>query len=138
MYDVILSFITSFTLTYFAIPPIINIAISKNLCDEPGERRSHSVSTPSLGGIAIFAGLIFSIIMWTPFNVFGDLQYILCAFIILFLVGAKDDIAPVSAKKKLTAQLLAAIILVFKSNIVITSFYGLLGINELYEWASIL
>ncbi|MFT5266130.1 MAG: UDP-GlcNAc:undecaprenyl-phosphate GlcNAc-1-phosphate transferase [Polaribacter sp.] len=138
MYDVILSFITSFTLTYFAIPPIINIAISKNLCDEPGERRSHSVSTPSLGGIAIFAGLIFSIIMWTPFNVFGDLQYILCAFIILFLVGAKDDIAPVSAKKKLTAQLLAAIILVFKSNIVITSFYGLLGINELYDWASIL
>ncbi|MFT5802240.1 MAG: UDP-GlcNAc:undecaprenyl-phosphate GlcNAc-1-phosphate transferase [Nonlabens sp.] len=46
--------------------------------------------------------------------------------------------APVSAKKKLTAQLLAAIILVFKSNIVITSFYGLLGINELYDWASIL
>jgi UDP-GlcNAc:undecaprenyl-phosphate/decaprenyl-phosphate GlcNAc-1-phosphate transferase len=138
MYDVILSFITSFTLTYFAIPPIINIAISKNLCDEPGERRSHTASTPSLGGIAIFAGLLFSIIMWTPFNVFGDLQYILCAYIILFLVGAKDDIAPVSARKKLVAQILAAIILVFKSNIQITSFYGVLGIHDLHEWASIM
>jgi UDP-N-acetylmuramyl pentapeptide phosphotransferase/UDP-N-acetylglucosamine-1-phosphate transferase len=138
MYDVILSFITSFTLTYFAIPPIINIAISKNLCDEPGERRSHTASTPSLGGIAIFAGLLFSIIMWTPFNVFGDLQYILCAYIILFLVGAKDDIAPVSARKKLVAQILAAIILVFKSNIQITSFYGVLGIHELDDWASVL
>lgn len=138
MYDVILSFITSFTLTYFAIPPIINIARAKNLCDEPGERRSHTASTPSLGGIAIFAGLLFSIIMWTPFNVFGDLQYILCAFIILFLVGAKDDIAPVSARKKLVAQFMAAIILVFKSNIVITSLYGVFGITELYAWASIL
>jgi UDP-GlcNAc:undecaprenyl-phosphate/decaprenyl-phosphate GlcNAc-1-phosphate transferase len=138
MYDVILSFITSFTLTYFAIPPIINIAISKNLCDEPGERRSHTASTPSLGGVAIFAGLLFSIIMWTPFNVFGDLQYILCAYIILFLVGAKDDIAPVAAKKKLVAQILAAIILVFKSNIQLTSFYGVFGIHELQEWASIL
>ena len=138
MYDVILSFITSFTLTYFAIPPIINIAISKNLCDEPGERRSHTASTPSLGGIAIFAGVIFSIIMWTPFNVFGDLQYILCAFIILFLIGAKDDIAPVSPIKKLIGQLLAAAILVFKSNIVITSMCGMFGINELYSWASIL
>jgi UDP-N-acetylmuramyl pentapeptide phosphotransferase/UDP-N-acetylglucosamine-1-phosphate transferase len=137
MYDVILSFITSFTLTYFAIPPIINIAISKNLCDEPGERRSHTASTPSLGGIAIFAGLLFSIIMWTPFNVFGDLQYILCAYIILFLVGAKDDIAPVSARKKLVAQILAAIILVFKSNILFTSFYGVFGIHELPHWASI-
>ena len=138
MYDVVLSFITSFTLTYFAIPPIINIAISKNLCDEPGERRSHTVSIPTLGGIAIFAGLLFSIIMWTPFDVFGDLQYILCAFIILFLIGAKDDIAPVSPVKKLIGQILAAAILVFKSNILLTSMYGIFGINELYEWASIL
>ena len=67
MYDVILSFITSFTLTYFAIPPIINIAISKNLCDEPGERRSHTASTPSLGGIAIFAGVIFFYYYVDPF-----------------------------------------------------------------------
>ena len=85
VYDIILAFITAFTLTYFAIPSIIKVAKIKNLCDEPGERRSHTVSTPSLGGVAIFAGVIFSIILWTPFTVFGDLQYILCAFIIIFL-----------------------------------------------------
>ena len=84
MYDIILSFLTAFTLTYFAIPSIINIAKKKNLTDEPDERRSHTESTPSLGGIAIFAGVIFSIILWTPFGLFGDLQYILCSFIIIF------------------------------------------------------
>ena len=131
MYDIILAFITSFTLTYFAIPSIIKVAKIKNLVDEPGERRSHAVSTPSLGGIAIFAGVIFSIILWTPFTVFGDLQYILCAFIIIFLVGAKDDIVPVSAMQKLTAQIFATCILVFKSNVVITSMYGLFGIGNL-------
>ena len=52
--------------------------------DEPGERRSHKVSIPTLGGIAIFAGVVFSIVMWTPFQVFGNMQYILCAFIIIF------------------------------------------------------
>ena len=101
MYDIILSFLTAFTLTYFAIPSIINIAKKKNLTDEPNERRSHTESTPSLGGIAIFAGVIFSIILWTPFGLFGDLQYILCAFIIIFLIGAKDDILPISPNKKL-------------------------------------
>ena len=138
MYDAILAFLTAFTLTYFAIPSIINIAITKNLCDEPGERRSHTTSTPSLGGIAIFAGVIFSIILWTPFYAFGDLQYILCAFIILFLIGAKDDIAPVAPEKKLIGQILAAAILVFKSNVKLTSLYGIFGITDLPEIASVL
>jgi len=137
MYDVILSFITAFTLTYFAIPSIINIADKKNLVDEPGDRRAHKIRTPSLGGIGIFAGIIFSIVLWTPFNVFGDLQYILCAFIIIFLVGAKDDIIPMLAWKKLVAQLLAASILVYRSNVKITSMYGIFGIGELPEWLAI-
>ncbi len=137
MYDIILSFLTAFTLTYFAIPSIINIAKKKNLTDEPDERRSHTVSTPSLGGIAIFAGVIFSIILWTPFGLFGDLQYVLCAFIIIFLIGAKDDILPISPNKKLIGEILAASILVFKSNVKLTSLYGIFGIYELPEVVSI-
>ena len=108
MYDIILSFVTAFTLTYFAIPSIINIAVKKNLVDLPDERKAHTTPTPSLGGIGIFAGVIFSIVMWTPFHVFGDLQYLLCSFIIVFLVGAKDDILPMAPWKKLAGEILAA------------------------------
>lgn len=134
MYDTILSFITAFSLTYFAIPPIISIAESKRLFDEPDERRSHTTPTPSLGGIAIFAGVLFSIILWTPFHVFGDLQYILCSFIIIFLIGAKDDISPISPTKKLGGEIMAAGILVFKSSVILTSLYGIFGIGTLpYE-----
>lgn len=138
MYDIILAFITSFALTYLAIPSIIHLAIKKNLMDEPGERRSHKVSTPSLGGIGIFAGTLFSIIMWTPFEYFGDLQYILCAFIIIFLIGAKDDIDPMSPSKKFLGELFAAGILVFRANVRLTSLYGFFGIYEIPEFASIL
>lgn len=138
MYDIILSLITSFALTYVAIPSIIAVARKKNLYDEPDNRKSHTVSTPSLGGIGIFAGVLFSIILWTPFNYFGDLQYILCAFIIIFLIGAKDDIDPISPSKKLIGQLFAASILVFKSNVRLTSLYGIFGIGELPTIWSIL
>lgn len=132
-------FLTAFLLTYFAIPSIIQISKEKHLFDEPGERSSHSVKTPSLGGIGIVAGAIFSIVLWTPFEDFGSLQYILCAYLILFLIGVKDDISPMSPYKKMIAQILAASILVLKSNIKLSSLYGLLGSTEvLPDWLSIL
>lgn len=137
MYEIILAFITAFSLTYFAIPSIIHIAKIKNLSDKPNERSSHTGAVPNLGGIAIFAAVLFSIVLWTPFSIFGDLQYILCAFIIIFLIGAKDDIDPIAPSKKLIGQLLAASILVFKSNIKLTSLYGVFGMHDLPEWVVI-
>ncbi len=137
MYDIILSFITAFALTFFAIPAIISVAKEKKLVAVPGGRHSHTEITPSLGGIGIFGGVIFSIIMWTPFDAFDDLQYILAAFVLIFLMGAKDDISPISPYKKMVGQLAAAGILVYKANIKIDSFYGILGISELPEWFAI-
>ncbi|MFN7120221.1 MAG: glycosyltransferase family 4 protein [Saprospiraceae bacterium] len=130
MYAIILGFLTAFTLTYFAIPSIIGIAREKHLFDEPNSRSSHTVKTPSLGGIAIFAGVIFSVVLWTPFEQFGSLQYILCAFLIIFLIGAKDDISPMSPYKKMVAQVLAASILIYKSDIQLTGLYGFLGYHD--------
>ena len=131
MYDIILSFITAFILVYMAIPSIINIAKVKQLYDVPDARKSHEEVVPTLGGVAIFAGVIFSIILWTPFDVFGDLQYILCAFIIIFLIGAKDDILPMSPYRKLLGQILACFILVFKAQVRLTSLYGIFDIYEI-------
>lgn len=138
MYDIILSFITAFVLVYMAIPSIINIAKVKQLYDIPDARKSHIEVVPTLGGVAIFAGVIFSIILWTPFDVFGDLQYILCAFIIIFLIGAKDDILPMSPFRKLLGQLLACFILVFKAQVRLTSLYGIFGVDELPVVVSII
>jgi UDP-GlcNAc:undecaprenyl-phosphate/decaprenyl-phosphate GlcNAc-1-phosphate transferase len=130
MLVLLLSFLTAFTLTYFAIPPIIHIARTKHLFDVPVARSSHREQTPSLGGIAIFTGAIFAIVYWTPFGTTGKLQYILCALIILFLIGAKDDISPVSPTKKIVGQIMAAAILVIKSDIRLDSFYGLMGMHQ--------
>jgi UDP-GlcNAc:undecaprenyl-phosphate GlcNAc-1-phosphate transferase len=138
MYDMVLSFITAFALSFVAIPSIINVSRKKKLFDEPNDRTSHREGIPTLGGFAIFGGMLFSIILWTPFKYFGDLQYILCAFIVLFLIGAKDDIDPVSPLKKFLAQLFAAGILVFKANIRITTLYSIFGVGELPYWLSIL
>lgn len=123
------SLLTAFALTYFAIPSIIAIARNKQLYDEPVERSSHRKRTPSLGGIAIFSGVIFSILYWTPLGGPPRMQYVLCAMLLLLLVGAKDDISSVSAQKKLISQVMAASILVLKSNVKLDSLYGLMGVH---------
>ena len=138
MYDILLASITSFLITFVIIPPIIRIARKKKLFDLPNERKSHELNTPALGGIAIFCGVVFSLSFWTPFTVFGELQYLLSAFIIIFLIGAKDDIEPVSPTTKLLAEIVAATILVLKSNVLLTSMYGLFGIYEIHPTFAII
>jgi UDP-N-acetylmuramyl pentapeptide phosphotransferase/UDP-N-acetylglucosamine-1-phosphate transferase len=132
MLDLFLCFLTSFTLCYLAIPSIIHVARSRQLFDVPDERSSHVEHTPSMGGIAIFASIIFAVIFWTPPNSMGKLQYLLCALIILFLIGTKDDVSPVSPKKKLIGQIMAAAILVLKSDIRLGGLYGILGIHTAF------
>jgi UDP-N-acetylmuramyl pentapeptide phosphotransferase/UDP-N-acetylglucosamine-1-phosphate transferase len=137
MLTLLWAFLTAGLLTYITIPSIIRIALAKHLCDEPGARRSHTVRTPSLGGIGIFAGLIFSLVLWTPFVQFGNLQYILCAFIILFFVGGKDDIQAMNPNTKLLAQILAAAILVILADIRLLGLYGFFGWHTaMPEWLS--
>lgn len=138
IYEVLLSFITAFIPSYFIIPSVIHVAKEKHLYDVPGERRSHTEVTPSLGGVAIFSGVMFSMIFWTPFKTFSDLQYTLCAFIIILLIGVKDDIMDISPYKKLLGELMAAGIVVLKSGVKLTSLHGFAGIYTIPDWFSVI
>jgi LPXTG-motif cell wall-anchored protein len=78
--------------------------------------------------------------LWTPFGQYGgDLQYVLCAFILIFLIGVKDDIDDISPSKKLIAQILAASILHFKAGVHITGLHGIMGIHDIAAgWSALL
>jgi UDP-GlcNAc:undecaprenyl-phosphate GlcNAc-1-phosphate transferase len=125
------SFLTSFIITFVAIPSIIRIAEIKHLFDEPDERKLHKTRVPTLGGLAIFAGMIFSLTFWSTQKEIVELQYIISSIIILFFIGMKDDLFNLVAYKKLAGQLIAAFILVHWAGIRITSFFGIFGIYDL-------
>jgi UDP-N-acetylmuramyl pentapeptide phosphotransferase/UDP-N-acetylglucosamine-1-phosphate transferase len=136
MFAFVLGFVTAFILTYTLIPVIIRVAKDLKLYDRPNERSAHIEPTPSLGGVAIFAGAVCGTILWTPYTSFGVLQYILAAFVLIFLLGITDDLISVSPTKKFAGQLLVAIILTYKANIRITNFYGVFGIYDLPDLTS--
>ena len=138
MINIAFGCITAFIITFLAIPSIIKVAIIKNLFDEPGERKSHKSSVPTLGGLAIFAGVVFSYTFWS--SGFGDesTQYIIAALIVMFFIGIKDDIIELTARKKFYGQLISAIIIVLFAEIRVTNLFGIFGIYEIPYWFSIL
>ena len=135
--NILYSFLTSFTIVFVSIPSIVRIAEIKHLYDEPHERKSHIRSVPTLGGVAIFAGLIFGLSFWTRAEDFYHMKYILSAVILIFFTGIKDDIVNLVAWKKLVAQLLAAFILAYWGEVRITSLYGLADVYNIPNWLGI-
>lgn len=138
--QITLTFLTSFLISFLSIPSIIKVANLKHLFDEPeSERKHHKNNVPTLGGLAIFAGFIFSTTFWAKQNEIVELQYIISSLIILFFMGVKDDIINLVAHKKLVGQAIAAFIVVYFADIRLTSLYGIFDIYDIpYSFSIIL
>jgi UDP-GlcNAc:undecaprenyl-phosphate/decaprenyl-phosphate GlcNAc-1-phosphate transferase len=136
-YNILFALITSFLITYVAIPKVIFFAQQFRLTDVAGKRAAHEGSTPIFGGIAIFSGIIFSLLFWAELE---NIQYILVSILIVFFVGVIDDLLVLSPFKKLVGQVLATLILIIIPDdpIIIDSMHGVLGIQDLPIWISTL
>ena len=133
MYDVLLSIVISFTITFLAIPVIITVAERKKLYDIPDERKIHQNPIPSLGGLGIFAGFILACLISIQFHAASEFQYFLAAAFVIFFLGLKDDILVISPIKKFIGQVLAAFLIIYKGGVQINSMHGFLGIHQLPE-----
>ena len=135
---IVLGFLMAFVLTWFIIPSIVGVSKSKQLCVAPNGRTSHTGSTPTLGGIAVFIGLVLSTITVAGSHYIFELRYIIAGLIIVFFVGIKDDILIIDPYKKLAGQIFAAILIAVFADIRITNLYGLFHVQQLAYMASVL
>lgn len=124
-------------------PVIIYVSKTKNLMDEPEERRVHSDKVPNLGGMGLFITFSLTLLLFVPFlnNTVSDLSNLLSllsATIILLFLGVKDDLVLMTPKKKLVIQLIAVSMVCVLQDVRITDFHGLLGIGVLPYFVSIL
>lgn len=156
-YILILGFFTAFIVVLMTMPSLIKVARMKHLVDEPsGGRKLHQRSVPTIGGIIIFAALIFSYALWFPSaavagvpeagykslylmmgGAYKDLKFIIAALVLLFFIGVKDDIVGFSPVKKLIGHMVVGYILVVTAGIRIRDMHGLFGIYELGDAVSI-
>jgi UDP-GlcNAc:undecaprenyl-phosphate GlcNAc-1-phosphate transferase len=130
--NIISSLITAFLITYLAIPKLIYFAKKLRLLDNGGDRASHEGSTPFFGGIAIFTGVICSLLFWADIE---NIQYFLVSILFVFIVGLIDDLRQITAFKKLLGQIIATLILILLGDLQIDSMHGVLGVYDLPVWA---
>ena len=132
---IIFPLFTSFVVTYLAIPKIIHFANQSRLFVKGGGRHSHKGEIPIFGGIAIFSGLLFSLLFWANLE---DLQFVLVSLIIIFFIGILDDLLSLTPTRKLIGLFSSVFVFMFLGDLQIQSFHNLFGIQELPQWISIL
>jgi UDP-N-acetylmuramyl pentapeptide phosphotransferase/UDP-N-acetylglucosamine-1-phosphate transferase len=144
----VLVFLTAFIVVLYSTPALIKVAVLKRLIDAPTEERKiHKRSVPTIGGIIIFAGTLFSYSLWYNiddmiyydkiFQSVKEFKLIVATSLILFFVGVKDDIIGTAPVKKLFAHILVALILVLMGDIRITSLHGIFGVYDIPFWGSV-
>lgn len=127
----ILLFLGAFLLTYLTIPKIIGVVEYRRLTDNPDGRSSHSLRTPTLGGVSFYYTLIFALFFIRGRDAFDEAMYIIPGLTILFIVGLKDDLVVLSPGAKLMAQVFAVAFILVNPSFTIDSLNGFLNINEI-------
>ena len=136
--EIALAIMISFFIVLLSTPSFIKVAQLKHLFDDPNEsRKLHTKSIPSMGGVMIFAGTLFSFMICYPTDDIGYVKFLIPSILVMFFIGIKDDIIGTAAIKKLLGHLLVAFIMTLMADIRITSLYGIFEIREIPEWASI-
>ncbi|RDH81024.1 MAG: hypothetical protein DIZ80_12945 [endosymbiont of Galathealinum brachiosum] len=116
----IFAFIISLVVTMILIPPVMKWADKIGAIDIPDARKVHTQAIPRVGGIAMVAGSVISILLLAELN--QQLIAILVGFIVIWAFGLWDDKCDLNYKIKFLGQLLAVIIVVIWGDVVVRTF----------------
>lgn len=119
----------SFLITFCSTPIIIRIAHAKKLYDNPDNiRKLHKLPVPSLGGIGLFLGVFISLSTFSEIWISNTaFPCYLATFVIIISLGLKDDILSLSPWTKVRGQVIIALLLTFKAELLLNNMHGFLG-----------
>ena len=101
-------FSLSFALSFCLTPLFRWLSHRLGILDRPDARKIHQEETPLLGGAAVFSAFLAAIMINGIYS--PKLGGILIASFLLFVIGVVDDFKEISAKIKLVAQIICAVL----------------------------
>src|SRR5213080_182760 len=114
---------------FVATPLVRRFAVRSGAIDRPSDRKVHPKPTPTLGGLALYIGVVIGMGVSRLLPFFHQLHQsssepaaALVGGLVILLLGAYDDVRGTSAAAKVSGQVLAAGILI------------LLGVQLLWFW----
>ena len=98
-------------------PVVRSLAFKMRAVDVPKDnRRMHNHPIPRMGGLAIFLGFLFSVLIFVPLP--DELRGMLLGAVVIVVLGVLDDIYALPAMPKFLVQIGAALIAVLQGNVI--------------------
>ncbi len=112
---VLLTLLIAAVVSFIATPLVKSLSVKVGAIDVPKDnRRMHDHPIPRLGGLAIFLGFMFAVILMVRIN--SQQRGILLGAVIIVVLGIFDDIYALPAKLKFVVQIGAALVSVLMGN----------------------
>ena len=124
-----MALLVAFAISLLTTPLAKKLALKVGAIDMPGKagtasaRHLHAAPTPRMGGLAIFLGFFFSVLLFAPLG--SKNVSMLIGAVVIVLLGALDDIYDIPARYKLVVQFAAAAVAVAGGNQI--NFFSRLG-----------
>lgn len=118
------AFISSASLVLF----LRRVALRVGLVDAPGGRKQHEGKIPLVGGLAMFSGFAFGVLLLAePLTSYRSL---IAAMALLVIIGTVDDLSGLSPFSKFIWQALAALLMTSWGGVGIVQLGDLLGMGQ--------
>ncbi len=108
-----LIFMSALMLSILGTPLVRRFALAVGVLDQPNARKVHARPVPLLGGLAIYTGVVLTLLIWSERFFVRELAAIIGGATIVALCGALDDKWGLSASLKMLGQLIGCVILVW-------------------------
>ena len=114
---VVAALLTAALISLITTPVVKSLAFRIGAVDVPKDnRRMHRHPIPRMGGLAIFMGFFFSVLIFIDLT--EPLRGMLLGSVIIVVLGIFDDIYALGAKFKFLVQIIAALFAVLSGNII--------------------
>lgn len=133
----IIQFAISLLATWFIFKRVLKIAKVKNIVDNPNARKLQRVPVPVLGGVAVFFGIIVSLVFSGLLYNATTLFAIMGVLAIMLYVGTMDDILSLSPLTKICVEIIVVLALIYCNDYSLNDFHGLWGIHMIPDWLSV-
>ena len=107
--------VVAFFVAFFTTPAVVKVARKLGAIDHPSDRKVHATPTPTLGGLALFLGVMGAGAIATQLPAFdgvftqsSQMLGILGGGAVIFALGAVDDLKDLPAPVKLAGQVFAS------------------------------
>lgn len=119
----------SFLVSALVYPVVLRIARKYGFMDNPNARKLQRVPVPVMGGVAVFLGIVASILAWNIQLNETMLWVGLVGMTIMLVLGAIDDATDIPPSLRFIVEMLVVYWMILVSGVEIDSFHGLWGID---------